>query len=442
MLGYELRLALNSLRRTPTLTALMISAIGLGVSACIVTLTVHHAMSGNPIWWKNSVLYAVTMDSRDLLESGTQPIADDAPDQLTYRDATYLYGSTLPRRKAVMMTVAGWLSGVPGQAAPAPIRARATSADFFRMFDVPFAYGGPWDAAADRGPEPVLVLSREENEKLFGGADSVGRSILFNDHLFRIIGVLGRWNPQPRYYDMTVDAFGDGDDVFIPFAWDEQLDLMPRGHTSCFGSDNPQTFEQLTGSSCIWILLWVELPSAASRDRFQAFVDSYWAAQHKMGRFQRPRNNRLWRVDQWLGQHHVVTDQSRLLLRLAFAFLAVCLINTIGIELTKFLRSAPFTGIRRALGASRRHIFQQHFVETAVIALAGSTLGLVLSWAELGAIHALYTASGDDYGRLARFDPLDVLWALGLAAIATMVAGLYPAWRIGRVPPAIYLKSQ
>jgi len=441
MLGYDLRLALKSMRRTPTLTALMIGAIGLGVSACIATLTVHHAMGGNPIWWKNDVLYAVTMDSRDMQSGGSPAIAGE-PDQLSYRDATYLYGSDIPRRKTVMTTVSGWLGGVPGQAGPAPIRARATSGDFFRMFDVPFEYGGPWDTAADRGPEPVIVLSQEENEKLFGGADSVGRSILFNSRPFRIVGVLERWDPQPRYYDMTVDAFEDPDDAFIPFAWDERLRLLPRGHVSCWGSDNPQTYEQLTGSSCVWILLWAELPSAASRERFQAFVDSYWAAQRKAGRFQRPRDNRLWRVSGWLTHHHAVTDQSRLLLRLAFAFLAVCLINTIGIELTKFLRSAPFAGIRRALGASRRHIFQQHFVETALIAIAGSALGLALSWAELGAIHALYTGSGNAYGRLAHFDPLGVLWALGLAALATMIAGLYPAWRIGRVPPAVYLKSQ
>ena len=442
MLGYDLRLALSSMRRTPALTALMISAIGLGVSACIVTLTVHHAMSGNPIWWKNNVLYAVTMDSRDLQPSGSAPGANRGPDQLSYRDATYLYGSDIPRRKAIMATVSAWLSGVPGQSGPALIRARATSGDFFRMFDVPFAYGGPWDAAADRGPEPVIVLSRKANAKLFGGADSVGRSILFNNRLFRVIGVLARWDPQPRFYDMTVDAFEDQDDVFIPYAWDAQLSMAPRGHTSCWGSDNPQTFAQLTGSSCVWILLWVELPDAASRGRFQAFVDSYWVAQRRTGRFQRPRDNRLWRVSQWLTLHHVVTDQSRLLLRLAFAFLAVCLINTVGIELTKFLRTAPVIGIRRALGASRRHVFQQHFVETALIALAGSVLGLALSWAELGAVHALYTGSNDAYGRLAHFDPMGALWALGLAALATIIAGLYPAWRIGRVPPAIYLKSQ
>ncbi|MGA7541312.1 MAG: ABC transporter permease [Steroidobacteraceae bacterium] len=443
MLGYDLRLALNSLRRTPALTALMIGAIGLGISVCIVTLTVYHAMSGNPIWWKNNVLYAVTMDVRPVQPPGSSPGPNPGWEQLSYPDATYLYGSDIPRYKAIMVTTASWISGVPGQAGPALVNIRATSAGFFRMFDVPFEYGGAWDASADRGPEPVIVLSRRENDKLFGGADSVGRSILFDKHPFRIVGVLDRWDPQPRYYDMTVNTFADSEDAYVPFGWDAQLSLWPNGHMGCYGSDDPNTFEQLTGSSsCVWVLMWTELPSAAARERFQAFMDAYWAAQRKMGRFQRPRDNRLWRVSQWLTRHHVVTDNSRLLLRLAFAFLAVCLINTVGIELTKFLRAAPFTGIRRALGASRRQIFQQHLVETALIAIAGSALGLALSWAELHGIHALYAGSGDAYGRLAHFDPLGVLWASGLAALATILAGFYPAWRIGRVLPALYLKSQ
>ena len=42
------------------------------------------------------------------------------------------------------------------------------------------------------------------------------------------------------------------------------------------------------------------------------------------------------------------------LVGLAFAFLAVCLINTVGLLLAKFLNAAPITGVRRALGASRR----------------------------------------------------------------------------------------
>src|SRR5690348_15907739 len=107
MLGYYLRLALKSFRRTPGLTALMVGAIGFGISTCIVTLTVYHAMSGNPIWRKNDVLYAVTMDSRDPQPAAASADTDSTPDQLSYADATYLYGSDIPRYKAIMITVSG-----------------------------------------------------------------------------------------------------------------------------------------------------------------------------------------------------------------------------------------------------------------------------------------------------------------------------------------------
>ena len=65
MFGYYTRLALGSFGRNPGLTALMVVAIALGIAVCIMTLTVFHAMSGNPIWWKNDRLYAVTMDNWD-----------------------------------------------------------------------------------------------------------------------------------------------------------------------------------------------------------------------------------------------------------------------------------------------------------------------------------------------------------------------------------------
>jgi ABC-type lipoprotein release transport system permease subunit len=32
--------------------------------------------------------------------------------------------------------------------------------------------------------------------------------------------------------------------------------------------------------------------------------------------------------------------------------------------------------------------------------------------------------------------------AVALAVFAALAAGLYPAWRVGRLPPAVYLKSQ
>ncbi|HVC29898.1 MAG TPA: ABC transporter permease, partial [Steroidobacteraceae bacterium] len=137
----------------------------------------------------------------------------------------------------------------------------------------------------------------------------------------------------------------------------------------------------------------------------------------------------------------VVSNDNRILVRVAFAFLAVCLINTVGILLTKFLRGAPITGVRRALGASRRQVFLQHIVEVALISTVGGLLGLGLGAAGLAAVQTIYADDGA-YGRLAHFDPLGIVWALTLAALSTLAAGLYPAWAVGRLPPGGFLRAR
>lgn len=441
MIGYYCRLALKSLRRTPGLTALMVCAIALGIGTCIVTLTVYHAMSGNPIWWKNNVLYAVTMDSWDPLHPFDSDHPKLPPPQLAYKDATYLMQSSIPKRKAVMTKLLGMLTGAPGQTLPLRVWTRATSGDFFSMFDVPFEYGGGWSSAADEGPQPVIVLSKEVNDKLFGGADSVGRTVLWDGHQFRVVGVMNAWHPLPLFYDLIDGAFNAPEDAFVPFGWVRALQQLPSGNMSFWGPSRIVTFQDLLASGAVWTEMWVELPDAASRQRFQAYMDAYWAAQRRVGRFQRPLNNHLTRVSRWLKINGVVSSDSRILVRIAFAFLAVCLINTIGILLTKFLRAAPITGVRRALGASRNQVFLQHIVEVAVVSLAGALIGLALGAIGLSAVRALYTGDAS-YSLLAHFDPVGVVWALALAALSTLAAGLYPAWAVGRLPPAVYLKTR
>ena len=56
MFAYYVELALRSLRRNGMLTALMIVAIALGIGACMTTVTVFRAMSGDPIPQKSRQL--------------------------------------------------------------------------------------------------------------------------------------------------------------------------------------------------------------------------------------------------------------------------------------------------------------------------------------------------------------------------------------------------
>jgi putative ABC transport system permease protein len=101
--------------------------------------------------------------------------------------------------------------------------------------------------------------------------------------------------------------------------------------------------------------------------------------------------------------------------------------------------------VRRALGASRRQVFAQHLVEVGVISGLGSLLGLALGGLMLMGLRSLYLVDPTDSAgtqAIAHVDLGSVATALALALVATVAAGLYPAWRIGRIPPATYLKAQ
>jgi putative ABC transport system permease protein len=445
MFGYYLQLALRNLRRNPGLTALMIGAVALGIAVCVMTLTMYRAMSGNPIWWKNDVLYAVTLDSWDPDQAYNEDKPELAPWQLTYRDAMALIESDIPKHKVIMHKAIGVLS-LDGQAVrPERAATRVTSSDFFAIFDVPFKYGGGWAPAADGGPEPVIVLSKKMNDKFFKGENSVGRRIRWEDREFRVVGVLDHWLPLPTFYDVNNGALEEPEDVYLPFGWSVALELPSAGNTNGWKPEEINTYQDFVNSESIWIQMWVELPDQAARQRFQTFIDSYVIEQKKAGRFKRPLNNRLTQVDQWLTDNNVVGNDDRILVGLAFAFLAVCLLNTVGLLLAKFLNGAAITGVRRALGASRRQVFYQHLVEVGVISSIGALVGLGLGALMLTGLRALYTIDPTDAGgtqALAHVDVTSIVAALALALFATVAAGLYPAWRIGRIPPAVYLKAQ
>jgi putative ABC transport system permease protein len=118
-------------------------------------------------------------------------------------------------------------------------------------------------------------------------------------------------------------------------------------------------------------------------------------------------------------------------------FLAVCSVNLIGILLGKFLARVPEVSVRRALGASRAQIFWQHVVECELIGLAGGALGILLSFGLLK-ILAKFVYSGEAL----HLDGEMLLLAGFLSLVAGFVAGVYPAWRVCSVPPAMQLKVQ
>jgi len=436
MFLYNLRLAMLSLKRDPVLTALMIGAVAIGIGMSTTTLAVYHSMSGNPIEYKNDQLYYVQLDNWSPNQAYSDP--DDPPTQVTYRDATALMKAAKAKHQIASFVTSLTVQSDKPDVKPDLIDARATSTDFFTMFDVPFQYGGPWSKDADQNAGQVVVLDQEQNQKLFGGANSVGKEVVLSNRRFQVVGVIGKWAPTPKFYDLENDQFGDPEDMFIPFSLIEPMQLHSSGNNSCWGPPGDNSFQGYLNSECVWIQFWAELPTTADRDEYHQFLDNYVQEQKKLGRFPRPLNNRLNNVGQWLAYNHVVSKDSEALVGLSFMFLAVCMLNTIGLILAKFLRRSGEIGLRRAVGASKMTLFYQYLVETGVIRVSGGLLGVLFGWAGLiGLRHLL-----QDSDHIARLDWTMVGVSLLLAIVASMLAGLYPAWRVVRIPPAIYLKIQ
>lgn len=327
----------------------------------------------------------------------------------------------------------------PGQSTkPFLVEARLTTKDFFAMFDVPFQYGGGWDKAADDGSQSVVVLSQETNQKAFGGENSVGQILRLDGREYKVIGVLNDWKPTPLFYDLNNGSLNEPEALFMPLSIGTALELQSSGNTNCWVNQPLNSFRDFLNSDCTWIQYWVELRTRDQVEAFQNFIDNYAREQKVLGRFPRPLNNHLRHPDEWLKVNEVVANDNRVLVGLSFMFLAVCLLNMIGLLLAKFLGAAPLVGLRRALGASRSTIFRQHIVEVGVIGLGGGVLGIGVAALGLLGVRHLY----DKYDALTHMDVPMILIALAIAIASGVLAGLYPTWRVCRVQPAMYLKTQ
>jgi putative ABC transport system permease protein len=439
MFAYYLNLALRSLKRSPGLTALMILAIGFGVAASMTTYSVFRAVSGDPIPWKSSKLFVPQVDMWG--PKRWNGVHDEPPDALDYIDAMALMHDHRGKRQSAIYPIAPSLVPTGAGRHPRNVGGHAVYGEFFPMLDAPFQYGGGWSADDDAGRAAVVVISRELNRQLFGGQDSVGRSIDLDGKDYRVTGVLEDWNPQPRFYDVhsTNGFVAARDDIFLPFQTSIAAGMASAGSINC-NTAPPEGvgLAALQRSDCIWLSYMVELDDAAAATVYAQYLQDYARDQQTAGRFGWPPNTRLRNLPDWLDYEEVVPSDTRVSLLVALGLLIVCLVNTTGLMLAKFLRRSAEIGVRRALGAPRRTIYAQCLTEAGMIGLAGGALGLLMTGVGVACVGWVLPRN---IAALARLDLSLLAVTLLVAVVATVLAGLYPTFRAARVQPAWQLKS-
>ena len=116
------------------------------------------------------------------------------------------------------------------------------------------------------------------------------------------------------------------------------------------------------------------------------------------------------------------------LIAIALISLIVGGIGIANIMLATITERTREIGVRRALGAKRRHIVAQFLTETITMAIAGGVLGLLLGILFLPALKA-WT------GWTAVVPAWAMLLAIGISCVVGVLAGLWPAIRAARMDP-------
>lgn len=435
MFLHNLQLAWINLKKSPVLSLLMISAIGVGIAVCMTIITVYKLMADDPLPQKSDRVHITRLDIRG--EGPTD--SNEQPDLMSFVDANNLLKSDIPTHMSVHYQTVAVVKSENQDIRPFRSRVRLATGGFFEILEPPFKYGNLWSEQEEDDLNQVVVLSQTLNDRLFGGENSVGKQVQLDGRYFKVVGVLDQWSPTPRFYELDGGVFVETNGAFIPFSLTRSLEMRKAGgSTMCHGSETQAGWEGFLADECTWLHAWVQLDSEEQKRRWIEHVDNYVMEQKSFGRFPRELNNDLHNVMEWLEEQEVVSSDYIMLLGLAFMFLGVCLFNTVGLMLSQMLRRRGEISVRRALGGSKLTLAYQYLVEAMVIGLAGGLLGLLLANLSLTGVRQLYSG----FELVTQMNLQLIVITFVLAVVSSILAGLYPTWRVCQLPPAQYLKTQ
>jgi putative ABC transport system permease protein len=421
---YHLRLVGKSLQRDRWFTLVMLLSQALSVSIFVTALVSAQRYGGMAGQVGSDVLRVETPRDPVLTRfyRGTQfegfgEFTANYVSLPTVRalDATGLATSSTVSFVSVMM-------GGPVEDAPTRMSVRFCKADLFDVFNIDFRYGGPFTRRDERAspPVPVVVLTDMLNKHLYGGADSVGRTIRIAGRDFRVGGVMRQRTGKQHLWDFGIPPENIAN-VLVPFAFADELRPVPLYSWPPIPSE--LGWRAIAESRSGITEYWVRLPSGEARARFAATLASV--------------DSRLVlrSADEIAHRHSKAPAPYRIFVILTLVVLEVSVINLMRMLLAKATARAAEIGIHRALGASRNVIFGRQLAEGVIVSMAGSVLGLALALPTVAMFDRLIP---DSPVRLA-VTPVIICTVLLVCLIASLVSGIYPAWRIASVAPTRYL---
>jgi putative ABC transport system permease protein len=279
-----------------------------------------------------------------------------------------------------------------------------TTANFADIRNLNVAQGRFFTQADDDHRAEVVFIGPDLVEKFFQNVDPIGKTIRVQTHTYEVIGVA----------EPMGSAFGQSQDNYM---------IMPMS-----------AFRKGWHTNNDWVTIFVEAPNAelmeASKDEARMLMRAWRHLPNDA-----PDNFAILGSDSIMALWHDLTGNLAVVaMALVSIFLVVGGIVIMNIMLASVTERTREIGLRRALGARKRHILLQFVTESSVLAAMGGLIGIIGAYSVVFIVKAVFSFPMET--------PLTaVILSLCLATGVGLFFGIFPAMRAAKLDPIEALRA-
>ena len=399
----DVRFGARLLLKSPLTTAAAILSLALGIGGTTTMFSAVDAVLLRPLPFANPERLVLVSATSPMTRGGsaTRRGGDLSPaDFLDYRGASSFEGLASISTNSMRLTGDGTPELVPGA---------QVSGNFFSLLGVDALAGRMFVPADDAPGRPAqAIVSEALWARRYGRASNlIGRTITVSDQPVEVIGIA----PAGFRFEDKTEIWLLGDRG------------LPR-FSSIGNLHQNRDVHMLTAVG--------RLREGVSLSEAQAELDVISARLDR----EYPRTNKGW-ATALDPLHLALVGHTRRMLMLLLGAVALMLliasVNVANLMLVRTKAREIELAMRSALGASPGRVVRQLLAESAVLAVCGGALGLVLAaWG----VSALVQLAPEGLPRLEEIavNGRIAVFAVGVTALVTVGFGLWPAWRASRAP--------